>query len=75
MPTLKMTLEYVGTRYSGWQVQPGRPTVQGILEERLSRLLGDEIRVAGAGRTDAGVHALGQVASFTTTRRVPVGGL
>ena len=75
MPTIKMTLAYVGTRYAGWQVQPARPTIQGVLEDRLSRMLREAVRVAGAGRTDAGVHALGQVASFTTTRIVPLDGL
>ena len=73
--TIKMTLAYVGTRYAGWQVQPGRPTIQGILEERLSRLLQEKITLFGAGRTDSGVHALGQVASLTTTRQVPLDGL
>jgi tRNA pseudouridine38-40 synthase len=75
MRTIKMTLAYVGTRYAGWQVQPGRPTVQGILEERLGRMLREVVRLAGAGRTDAGVHALGQVASFSTGCRVPLDGL
>jgi len=59
----------------GWQVQPGRPTIQGVLEDRLSRMLQETIRLAGAGRTDAGVHALAQVASFTTACRVPLDGL
>ena len=54
-------MSYVGTRFAGWQVQPGCPTVQGILEERIGRMLQEPVRIAGAGRTDAGVHALGQV--------------
>jgi tRNA pseudouridine38-40 synthase len=73
--TIKMTLAYVGTRYAGWQVQPRRPTIQGLLEDRLGRLLREKTTLFGAGRTDSGVHALGQVASFTTGRTVPLDGL
>jgi tRNA pseudouridine38-40 synthase len=75
MRTLRMTVAYVGTRFAGWQVQPGRPTIQGVLEDRLSRMIQETVRLAGAGRTDAGVHALAQVASFTTGCRVPLDGL
>jgi tRNA pseudouridine38-40 synthase len=75
MRNVRMTLAYVGTRFAGWQVQPGRPTIQGTLEEGLSRMLQEQVAVAGAGRTDAGVHALGQVASFTTLRELPLHGL
>lgn len=60
---LKLVLEYDGTAYHGWQVQPGLDTVQGRLQGVLSRLVGVPVHVMGAGRTDAGVHALGQVAS------------
>ena len=64
----KMTLQYEGTRYRGWQKQPGvENTIQGKLETLLTRLLETPVEVYGAGRTDAGVHALGQTASF----RVP----
>jgi len=70
-----MRLAYVGTRYAGWQIQPALPTIQGHLEDRLGRLLREKITVFGAGRTDSGVHALGQVASFTTERQVPLDGL
>jgi tRNA pseudouridine38-40 synthase len=73
--TIKMTLAYVGTRYAGWQIQPAQPTIQGILEDRLARLLQEKITLFGAGRTDSGVHALGRVASFTTLRSVPLDGL
>jgi tRNA pseudouridine38-40 synthase len=75
MRTLKMTIAYDGTPYAGWQVQPGRPTVQGVIEAALGRMLRETTRIAGAGRTDAGVHALGQVASFATGRAIPLDGL
>ncbi|MFB3881318.1 MAG: tRNA pseudouridine(38-40) synthase TruA [Armatimonadota bacterium] len=71
MRNLKLTLEYDGTDFHGFQRQRGLRTVQGVLEDRFSRLLGEEIHVVGAGRTDAGVHATGQVASFRTSR--PIG--
>ena len=66
MRNLKLVVAYVGTRYAGWQLQPGRPTIQGVLEERIGRMLQEPVRLAGAGRTDAGVHARAQVAHFDT---------
>ena len=70
MRSIKLTLAYDGTAYAGWQVQPGRTTVQGVLEAALERITGESIRVVASGRTDAGVHALGQVASFQTESRL-----
>lgn len=70
---VKMVLAYDGREFSGWQVQPAKRTVQGELESGLSRLLGQPVRVFGAGRTDGGVHATGQVVHFDVEQpRVPV---
>ena len=62
--TFKLTIEYDGKGFSGWQRQADRPTIQGTLEQVLSRILNQPVTLAGSGRTDAGVHARGQVASF-----------
>jgi len=66
----KLVIEYDGTAYLGWQVQPNGPTIQAALEDAIRRMLGESVRVAAAGRTDAGVHAAGQVVSFTVQRTV-----
>ena len=64
---IRLFIAYDGTNYLGWQIQPKGPTIQGILEKSLSRLLGHKVRLKAAGRTDTGVHALCQVAHFLTT--------
>lgn len=69
--TWKLTLAYDGTGFSGWQTQPGEPTIQGELQAALGRVTGESPLPQGSGRTDAGVHALGQVASFELHANIP----
>lgn len=71
MKRVKLTVAYDGTNYCGWQIQPNGITIEGELNFHLSQLLGEPIRVIGASRTDAGVHALGNVAVFDTHARMP----
>lgn len=66
MRRIKLTLQYDGTAYNGWQVQPNGITIQGLVQEAVFRLTGEGVLVAGSGRTDAGVHAIGQVAAFSS---------
>jgi tRNA pseudouridine38-40 synthase len=68
---LRLTLSYDGADLAGWQVQPGRTTVQGALASAIGRLSGENVLPQGSGRTDAGVHALAQVASFATASTIP----
>jgi tRNA pseudouridine38-40 synthase len=68
---LRLAVEYDGTDFSGFQWQPAARTVAGVLEAALARILAEPIKVSAAGRTDAGVHASGQVVSFSTSRRFP----
>ncbi|OGP72847.1 MAG: tRNA pseudouridine(38-40) synthase TruA [Deltaproteobacteria bacterium RBG_16_50_11] len=72
MRTIKLTIEYDGTNYQGWQVQPQGSTIQGVIEEKLSVLTGEKVHLIGAGRTDAGAHASGQVAHFKTESSLKV---
>jgi tRNA pseudouridine38-40 synthase len=69
---IKILISYDGTDYHGWQVQPGLPTVQSVLEAVISGIEGREVPVAGSGRTDAGVHALAQVAAVSIENPIPV---
>lgn len=66
---MRLRLEYDGANYSGWQLQAGQDSIQGRIEGALERIFSEKIRVQGAGRTDAGVHARGQVAAFRLPRR------
>jgi tRNA pseudouridine38-40 synthase len=72
---IRITLAFDGTEFHGWQVQPGLPTIQGVLEEIIGGIEGKPVHIAGSGRTDAGVHARAQVAAFTITNPIPVDNL
>ena len=71
MKRVMLTVAYDGTNYCGWQVQPNGETIEGILNRCLSELLGENVAVTGASRTDSGVHALGNVAVFDTDSPIP----
>lgn len=75
MPLWKLTLSYDGTSFHGWQVQPALPTIQGILASAIRHITGETVLPQGSGRTDAGVHALGQVASFSLACTIPADNL
>jgi tRNA pseudouridine38-40 synthase len=72
MRTIKLTVSYDGTDFAGWQIQADRPTVQSTLQEVIERITGRHTSVLASGRTDAGVHALGQVVGFQTESELPV---
>lgn len=73
MRNVKLVLAYDGTDFSGWQVQPGAATIQSTLSQAIGRVTGEKVLPQGSGRTDAGVHAQGQVASFGTDSPIPIG--
>jgi len=72
MRTIKLIIEYDGTRYSGWQLQPNGLSIQEVMEGALAKILGAPARLRSSGRTDAGVHARGMVAVFTTESAIPL---
>ena len=72
MRRIKIRLAYDGSAFHGWQVQPDLPTIQGVLEQIVSEIEGAAVHVAGSGRTDAGVHALEQVAAFSISNPIPL---
>lgn len=71
MKRIMLTVAYDGTNYHGWQIQPNGETIEGILNRCLSELMGEDIEVVGASRTDSGVHAMGNVAVFDTMSPIP----
>jgi tRNA pseudouridine38-40 synthase len=73
MHNIKLTLAYDGTDFSGWQIQPGQSTIQGALTDVVEKLTQQRLTIQGAGRTDAGVHAAGQVANFKTHSELSAG--
>ncbi|MGA3024577.1 MAG: tRNA pseudouridine(38-40) synthase TruA [Bryobacteraceae bacterium] len=75
MRRIRITIAYDGTEFHGWQVQPGLPTIQGALEQVVAAIEGGPVTVHGSGRTDAGVHALAQVAAFSLENPIPAGNL
>lgn len=71
MPNIKLTLEYDGTNYHGWQIQPNAVTIQETIQDALTKITKTSVQIVGAGRTDSGVHAAGQVANFHTDSQMP----
>jgi tRNA pseudouridine38-40 synthase len=71
MPNIKLVLAYDGSDFCGWQVQPDAETIQGTLATAIGRITGEKVLPQGSGRTDAGVHAIAQVATFTTESVIP----
>ena len=72
MRNIKLTIEYDGTNYHGWQIQPNVITIQKVIQDALTKLTKTRTQITGAGRTDSGVHAAGQVANFSTPARMPL---
>ncbi len=72
MKTIRLTLEYDGTRFAGWQLQPNGVSVQETVEQALAQILKEPVRLHSSGRTDAGVHARGMIAQFVTSRELPL---
>ena len=72
MRNIKLTIEYDGREYNGWQKQPNKLNIQGEIEKAIQNITGEEIELTASGRTDAGVHAIGQVANFKTETKLPI---
>lgn len=71
MRNIKLTIEYDGKEFNGWQKQPNKLNIQGTIEQAIYQITGEEVELNASGRTDAGVHALGQVANFKTNSKIP----
>ena len=72
MRNIKLTIEYDGKDFNGWQKQPNKLNIQGTIEQAINSITGEEVQLNASGRTDAGVHALGQVANFKTNSNIPI---
>lgn len=72
MRNIKLTIEYDGKEYNGWQKQPDKLNIQGTIEKAIERITGEQVDLMASGRTDRGVHALGQVANFKTNSNIPI---
>lgn len=72
MRNIKLTIEYDGKCYNGWQKQPTKLNIQGTIEQAIKQITGEEVQLDASGRTDAGVHAFGQVANFKTNSQIPI---
>ena len=72
MRNIKLTIEYDGKKFNGWQKQPDKLNIQGEIENAIKEITGEEVELIGSGRTDAGVHAFGQVANFKTNSNLPI---
>ena len=72
MRNIKLTIEYDGKDFNGWQKQPGKDNIQGTIEKVIASIVGEEVELNASGRTDAGVHAWGQVANFKTNSNLPI---
>ena len=72
MRNIKLTIEYDGKEFNGWQKQPNKLNIQGTIEQAIKTITGEKIELNASGRTDAGVHALGQVANFKTNSNIPI---
>ena len=72
MRNIKLTIEYDGKDFNGWQKQPTKLNIQGTIEQAIKQITGEEIQLNASGRTDAGVHAFGQVANFKTNSQIPI---
>ena len=72
MRNIKLTIEYDGKDFNGWQKQPNKLNIQGTIEKAIESIVGHEVNLTASGRTDAGVHALGQVANFKTESKIPI---
>ena len=72
MRNIKLIIEYDGKEFNGWQKQPSKLNIQGTIEQAIKTITGEDVDLQASGRTDAGVHALGQVANFKTNSNIPI---